>query len=106
MLALLALFQAVAMSTNPIPTPPPARIDLLSPGPKPCPTDGDQQDIVVCARRHADRLEPLPDRPGPPDLPPMTVRLPGGGTANLHAADTDLPGGHGSAAVVTVKVPF
>ena len=104
--ALLALLQAAAMSTSPAPAAPPERIDLLSLGPKPCPTDGDQQDIIVCARRHADRLGSLPDKPGPPDLPPMTVRLPGGGTANLHAADTDLPGAHGSAAVVTVKMPF
>ncbi len=105
MRALLVLLQAAATSTN-SPTPPPERIDLLSLGPKPCPTDGAPEDIVVCARRQTNRLQPLPDKPGPPDLPPMTVRLPGGGTANFHAADTSLPGGHGSAAVVTLKVPF
>lgn len=105
MRALLVLLQAAATTINPLP-PPPETIDLLSLGPKPCPTDIDPTDIVVCARRHTDRLGSLPDKPGPPDLPPATVRLPGGGTANLHAADTSLPGGHGSAAVVTVKVPF
>ena len=103
MQALLLFLQAAATSTNPAPA---RGIDLLSLSPKPCPTDGDPEDIVVCARRHTDRLQPLPDKPGPPDLPPMTVRLPGGGTANLHAAGTDLPGAHGSAAVVTIKVPF
>ena len=106
MRALLAFLQATATSTNPVPTTPPKQIDLLALGPKPCATDDDVGDIVVCARRHANRLDPLPDKPGPPDLPPMTMRLPGGGTINLHAAETDLPGGHGSAAVVTLKMPF
>ena len=36
----------------------------------------------------------------------MTWRLPGGGTGNLHMADTSLPGAHDSAAVVTLKMPF
>ena len=48
--ALLALLQAAAISTSPAPAAPPEQIDLLSLSPKPCPRDGDQQDIIVCAR--------------------------------------------------------
>jgi hypothetical protein len=36
----------------------------------------------------------------------MTFRLPGGGTGNVHAVRTELPGAIGQGVAVTLKIPF
>lgn len=66
-------------------------------------------DVVVCARaRDADRLQPLPPPPLTTDRPfdPLLLRLPGVGTARLHAFQRDLPGATSQGAAVTLTVPL
>jgi hypothetical protein len=82
----------------------PVPIDLLVP--PDCTSD--DGDVVVCARAEDRRVRPLvePPRPiGPPDGP-LSFRLPGGGSGKLRAIQTELPGGKGSGAAVTLTVPF
>ncbi|MDY0965903.1 MULTISPECIES: hypothetical protein [Sphingomonas] len=63
-------------------------------------------EIVVCARPTDQRLARLPTPPVSSPDAPMTFRLPGGGTGNVHAVQSTLPGATGSGAVVTLRIPF
>lgn len=96
---MLAFFLLQAASAAP-----PRTIDLLA---KPERCVSTESEVVVCAHPADQRLEPLvePLKSGPPDGP-LSFRLPGGGTGNLHAIQSTLPGGSGAAAMVTLKIPF
>ncbi|MDQ0837893.1 hypothetical protein [Sphingomonas faeni] len=73
----------------------------------PCPVQSDPDgEIVVCARPTDQRLATLPQPIAPPPGDPMTFRLPGGGTGNVHAIRTELPGAIGRGVAVTLKIPF
>lgn len=101
MLAMLLLIQAVAG--------PPVPPELRKPVPrssKPCPDTPTGDEILVCGRQEDRRLAKLPEpvRRAPEDA--MTFRLPGGGTGNVHAIQTTLPGATGSGAAVTLRIPF
>lgn len=72
----------------------------------PCPDRSDTGEIVVCARPVDQRLEPLPKTPRQTPEEAMTFRLPGGGTGNVHAIQTGLPGAVGRGMAVTLKVPL
>ncbi len=73
----------------------------------PCPVQTDPDgDIVVCARPTDQRLATLPEPVQPPRGDPLSFRLPGGGTGNVHAIRTELPGAIGQGAAVTLKMPF
>ena len=87
--------------------PPPDGSDRLSVRPPACPA-GPSADgtIVVCGRRTDQRLHPLPPPPGTEHRDPATFRLPGGGTAHVHAFQSELPGAVGQGAAVTLTVPF
>lgn len=98
MLVALLLLQAAAAT-------PPERIDLLQPA-QACPTEGGE-DIVVCAHHQdAPRLTRVEERPPRPLSGALTFRLPGGGTGNVHAIQTYLPGASGSGAAVTLRIPL
>lgn len=84
--------------------PPPATIDLLA---KPECSASDS-DVVVCGHAEDRLLRALPEPPrpvGPPDGP-LSMRLPGGGKGKLRATQSDLPGGRGAGAAVTLSWPF
>jgi hypothetical protein len=73
----------------------------------PCPVQPDPDgEIVVCARPTDQRLATLPEPIAPAPQDPMTFRLPGGGTGNVHAIRTELPGAIGQGVAVTLKIPF
>jgi len=58
----------------------------------PCPVQTDPDgDIVVCARRTDQRLATLAEPVHPPRGDPLSFRLPGGGTGNVHAIRTEFP---------------
>ncbi|KQN05511.1 MULTISPECIES: hypothetical protein [Sphingomonas] len=102
MLAGLLLLQAVAGP----PLPPELRKrPVRSTMPCPVQTDPDGE-IVVCARSTEQRLATLPEPVQPPRGDPLSFRLPGGGTGNVHAIRTQLPGASGQGAAVTLKLPF
>lgn len=97
-LVVLLLLQA-AVATQP------ERIDLLRRPPACPPESGD--DVVVCARRQdAPRITRVEERPARPLSDALTFRLPGGGTGNVHAIQTYLPGASGSGAAVTLRIPL
>lgn len=102
MLTTLALLlQSVA--GPPVPRalrPSPPRVAL------PCPVTRPGEEIVVCARPTDQRLAPLPQPTQPPRGDPLSFRLPGGGSGNIHAIRTELPGAIGQGAAVTLKIPF
>ena len=95
MLALLA--QATAA---------PEGADRLSVAPRACPAgpsaDGE---VVVCGRPNDQRLRPLPALPETKHVDPATFRL-AGGTVNLHAIHTALPGAEEQGVAATLTVPF
>ncbi|WP_332800790.1 hypothetical protein [Sphingomonas sp. PB2P12] len=72
----------------------------------PCPVTGPGEDIVVCARPTDQRLIPLAEPIRPLRGDPLSFRLPGGGTGNVHAIQTALPGANGQGAAVTLRIPF
>ncbi len=37
---------------------------------------------------------------------PLSFRLPGGGTRNVHAIASELPGARGQGMAVTLRIPF
>ena len=86
---------------------PPDGTERLSVAPRACPSgpsaDGD---VVVCARPIDRRLHPLPPLAQAKHVEPATFRLPGIGTAHLHAIHSALPGGEGNGFTVTLTVPF
>ncbi len=102
MLVGLLLLQAVAG--------PPLPPELRKRAPRatmPCPVQSDASgEIVVCARPTDQRLAKLPEPVQPPPFDPLSFRLPGGGTGNVHAIRTQLPGASGQGAAVTLKIPF
>lgn len=79
---------------------------VATPCPDNSPDRGDTGEIVVCARPVDQRLEPLPDPPRHAPEEAMTFRLPGGGTGNVHAIQTGLPGAVGRGMAVTLTVPL
>lgn len=99
--ALLLLIQAVSG--------PPVPLELRKPvvrSAAPCPIQAEGE-IIVCGRApESRRLETLPDRPSRSPPEPLTFRLPGGGTGNVHAVQSNLPGATGPGAVVSLKIPF
>ena len=102
MLVGLLLLQAVAGP----PLPPelrkrPARSTM------PCPVQADADgEIVVCARPTDQRLATVAEPVQPARGDPLSFRLPGGGTGNVHAIRTELPGAIGQGVAITLKVPF
>ena len=101
MLAGLLLLQAVAG--------PPLPPELRKRAPRismPCPSEPGGGEIVVCAKPTDQRLETLPQSVAPPLDDLLSFRLPGGGKGNVHAIRTELPGGIGQGAAVTLKIPF
>ncbi len=98
MLTLALLVQAAA---------PPVGTERLSVASRACPSgpsaDGD---VVVCARPIDRRLHPLPPLAEAKHIDPTTFRLPGIGTAHLHAIHSALPGGEGNGVAVTLTIPF
>ncbi|GGE89829.1 hypothetical protein GCM10011404_23380 [Sphingomonas prati] len=63
-------------------------------------------DITVCARRGpSQRLSSLPDQT-PEPANPTTLRLPGGGSGSVNAAQSNISGFTGQAAKVTLRIPF
>lgn len=102
MLVGLLLLQAVAGP----PLPPELR-KRVPRATMPCPVQSDPDgEIVVCARPTDQRLAELPEPLQPVRGDPLSFRLPGGGTGNIHAVRTELPGGIGQGAAVTLKIPF
>ena len=88
---------------------PPVPRELRKPTPRmalPCPVTQPGEEIVVCARPTDQRMAPLPEPTEPPRGDPLSFRLPGGGQGNVHAIRTELPGGIGQGAAVTLKIPF
>ena len=89
---------------------PPVPIELRQVAPRsssPCPTTGDDGEIIVCGRRPENqRLAKLPeaDKPAPSD--PLSFRLPGGGKGNVHAIQSTVGGFTGQGAAVTLTFPF
>jgi len=101
MLAMLLAIQAIAG--------PPAPREPRKAAPRasvPCPETVAGDDILVCGRPTDQRLPPLPEPVGQTTDAPMTFRLPGGGTGNVHAIQTTLPGATGSGMVVSLRMPF
>ncbi|SFO25124.1 hypothetical protein SAMN05428984_2952 [Sphingomonas sp. OK281] len=102
MLAGLLLLQAVAG--------PPLPPELRKRTPRttmPCPAQVDAGgEIVVCARPTDRRRATIPEPVRSPCGDPLSFRLPGGGTGNVHAIRTELPGASGQGAAVTLKMPF
>ncbi|BCA62139.1 hypothetical protein HMP09_1373 [Sphingomonas sp. HMP9] len=102
MLVGLLLLQAVAGP----PLPPelrkrPARLAV------PCPVQTDPDgEVIVCAHPSDQRLATLVVQVQPPRGDPLSFRLPGSGTGNLHAIRTELPGAIGQGVAVTFKIPF
>ncbi|HXH14661.1 MAG TPA: hypothetical protein VNJ10_00840 [Sphingomonas sp.] len=72
----------------------------------PCSTESDSGETVVCARPTDQRVDPLPEPVVAARGDPLSFRLPGGGKGNVHAIRTELPGGIGQGAAVTLKMPF
>ena len=102
MLAGLLLLQAVAG-----PLLPPELRKRAARAPMLCPVQTDPDgEIVVCARPTEQRLAKLPEPAQPPPFDPLSFRLPGGGTGNVHAIRTQLPGASGQGAAITLKIPF
>ncbi len=102
MLVGLLLLQAVAGP----PLPPELRRRPARPT-MPCPVQTDPDgEIVVCGRPTDQRLATLPEPVQLPGGDPLSFRLPGGGTGNVHGIRTELPGGIGQGAAVTLKIPF
>jgi hypothetical protein len=102
MLAGLLLLQAVAGP----PLPPELRKRAPRPT-MPCPIQADPDgEIIVCARPNDQRLAHLAEPVQPTPADPLSFRVPGGGTGNVHAIRTELPGGIGQGAAVTLKIPF
>lgn len=102
MLAGLLLLQAVA--GPPLPPEPRKRVARAT---MPCPVQTDPDgEIVVCARPTDQRLAKLPEPVQPPPFDPLSFRLPAGGTGNVHAIRTELPGAVGQGGAVTLKMPF
>ncbi len=62
--------------------------------------------IVVCGRPNDQRLHPLPRLPDAKPFDPAVFRLPGIGTARVHAIQSELPGAVGQGVAVTLSVPF
>ncbi len=89
---------------------PPLPADLRKPVARastPCvPNTADGGEIVVCGHPTDQRLAKLPERYVKPRGDPMTFQLPGGGTGNVHAVQTTLPGATGSGLVVALKIPL
>lgn len=81
--------------------------ERLSVAPRACPSgpsvDGE---VVVCGRPSDQRLHPLPSLPEAKRIDPATFRLPGIGTAHLHAIHSALPGAEGNGVAVTLTVPL
>ena len=88
---------------------PPVPRELRKPAPRlaqPYPVDDGSGTIVVCARPADQRLPALPPPDGAPHGDPLAFRLPGGGTGNVHAIRTELPGAIGQGGAVTLRIPF
>lgn len=98
--ALLLLIQAVSG--------PPTPVELRKPVVRtPCPIQAEGGEIVVCGRApDTHRLGTLPERPSRAAQEPLSFRLPGGGTGNVHAVQNTLPGASGPGAVTTLRIPF
>ena len=102
MLVGLLLLQAVAGP----PLPPELR-KRLPRATMPCPVQTDPDgEIVVCARPTDQRVAKLAEPVQPVRGDPLSFRLPGGGTGNVHAIRTELPGASGQGGAVTLKMPF
>lgn len=73
-----------------------------------CAPSGDENEVVVCARRGESphRLKPLPLRPGDSPRDPLGFVLPGGGQGRLHAVQSNLPGASGQGLAVTATIPL
>ena len=73
-----------------------------------CPSGpGADGEVVVCARPVDRRLHPLSPPPGAEKhLDPSTFRIPGVGTAHLHAIQSALPGAEGQGVAATLTIPF
>ena len=69
-----------------------------------CAEDSAAGDVVVCGARATDRMSVLPEVIEPPIR--ARIGLGGGATATLHGIQSALPGGTGSGAAVTIKLPF
>ena len=101
-LAAMLLVQAVA-------GPPPPRESTPSPSlvARPCPTADDGDDVVVCGRKSdPPRLVRLPEEKPRSAADMMTFRLPGHATGNVHGIQSELPGGAGQGAAVSIRIPF
>ena len=87
-------------------TPQPERIDLLAATESRC--AGQQEDIVVCARRNGHRLARLPEQPEAQAIPRAAVALPGGGTADVHVEQATIgqTGETSKRAMVGASLPF
>ena len=101
MLAMLLAVQAVAGP----PAPREARRSMAQAS-VPCPVTAPGDEIVVCGRPTDPRLPPLPAPARRAPDSAMTFRLPGGGTGNVHAVQSTLPGATGAGAVVSLRMPF
>ena len=89
---------------------PPLPLELRKRPPRatmPCPVQTDPDgEIVVCARPTDQRVAKLAEPVQPVRGDPLSFRLPGGGTGNVHAIRTELPGASGQGGAVTLKMPF
>lgn len=89
-----------------LPTDPPLRIDLLSVT-QHCPDASAGGDVVVCGRPADRRLHPVEPPARPVTGPPLTLHIPGGGTANLHAIQTTQSSGAiGRGVAATLRIPL
>lgn len=81
------------------------RFDLATVArPSGCGADAAEGEVVVCGARATDRMATLPEVVEPPIR--AQIGLGGGATATLHGIQSNLPGGTGSGAAVTIRVPF
>jgi hypothetical protein len=69
-----------------------------------CGDDAATGDVVVCGARTPDRVVVLPEVADPPIR--ARIGLGGGASATLHGIQSTLPGGSGSGAAVTIRLPF
>jgi hypothetical protein len=99
--ALLLLLQAVSG--------PPVPLELREPVVRSaaCSTHAEGGEIVVCGRTpERQRLKTLPEPAARSAQDALAFRLPGGGTGNVHAVQTNLPGATGPGAVLSLGIPF
>lgn len=87
---------------------PPTPIELRKAVARPCPSATAAGDIVVCARHPTEtpRLGKPPEAVTPPSRDPLSFRVPGDGTARIHAIQSNVGGFTGRGAAVTLGIPL